>query len=59
MACVQSVKGKDMRVEGWKLELKTTREEHIRPKEDFGSYLNSANEDLRNKESKENMPIDA
>jgi len=48
-----------MRVEGWKLELKTTREEHIRPKEDFGSYLNSAIEDLRNKESKENIPIDA
>ncbi|MFN7065920.1 MAG: lytic transglycosylase domain-containing protein [Aquificaceae bacterium] len=31
-----------MRIEGWKLELKTTREGHIKPKEDFRFYLNSA-----------------
>ncbi|MFN3598474.1 MAG: lytic transglycosylase domain-containing protein [Aquificaceae bacterium] len=31
-----------MRIEGWKLDLKATREGHIKPKEDFSLYLNSA-----------------
>lgn len=30
-----------MRIEGWKLELKTTRAEHIKPGEDFASHLQS------------------
>ncbi len=48
-----------MRVEGWKLELKTTREEHTRPKEDFSFYLSFAVDQFKNKEPKGDIPIDA
>ncbi len=43
-----------MRIEGWKLELKTTRAGHIKPSEDFSSHLNSAME-----KPQENVNVDA
>ncbi|MCS7277516.1 MAG: lytic transglycosylase domain-containing protein [Aquificaceae bacterium] len=48
-----------MKVEGWRLELKTTREEHIKPKEDFGHHLNLAMQEMevRNK-STNSLPLD-
>ncbi|WPM32573.1 lytic transglycosylase domain-containing protein [Hydrogenobacter sp. T-2] len=48
-----------MRIEGWKLELKTTRAEHIKPREDFSYYLNSAMEKQQERVNKESLPVDA
>ncbi len=45
-----------MRIEGWKLELKTTREAHIKAQESFSSYLNLA---IEKRQDKENLPMDA
>ncbi len=48
-----------MRIEGWKLELKTTRAGHIKSREDFSSYLNSAVEKPQEQVNKEALPVDA
>ncbi len=48
-----------MRIEGWRLELKTTRAGHIKPGEEFSSYLNSAMEKQQEHVSKETPPVDA
>ncbi|MCS6875789.1 MAG: transglycosylase SLT domain-containing protein, partial [Aquificaceae bacterium] len=49
-----------MRVENWRIELKTTREGHIKRSEDFSSYLNDAMKEVqRPPQYKENLPIDA
>ncbi len=48
-----------MRIEGWNLELKTTRAEHIKPTEIFRSYLDTAIEEEKATVKKENLPLDA
>ncbi|RME07642.1 MAG: lytic transglycosylase domain-containing protein [Aquificota bacterium] len=48
-----------MRIEGWRLELKTTRAEHIRSGQDFISYLSSAIEKQQELIKKESLPVDA
>lgn len=49
-----------MKIEGWKLPLKTTRQDHIRFKEDFSSYINSARSELKeDKKDVKNLPLDA
>lgn len=48
-----------MRIEGWKLELKTTRAGHIKPSEDFSFHLNSAMEKQQEHVNKESLPVNA
>lgn len=56
---VPTAKERSMKVEGWSLELKTTRPDHIRSGEDFVSYLNSAIETQQNHVRKDILPVDA